>query len=109
MLLQTLKESEELQTLMDSIILAWRRGDVTYLEETLLADMQRYEELNKVLVVDRNHRWLEQIRDLLTHDNDYLVVVGALHLVGDSGVPRLLRSEGINVQQFNAVDEEQAR
>ena len=105
MLLQTLRDSAQLQTLMDSIISAWRRGDVAYLEETLLADLQRYEELNEVLVVNRNRRWVGEIKELLTHADDYLIVVGALHLVGDSGVPRLLRSEGIDVRQFNAADE----
>ena len=109
MLLQTLKESAELQDLMDSIIAAWRRGDITYLEQTLLADIQRFDELNRVLVVDRNHRWLERIRELLTHDEDYLIVVGALHLVGDDGVPQLLRREGVEVRQFSATNEETAR
>lgn len=100
MLLQTLKESAELASLMDEVIEAWRRGDTAFLEETLLADMQQYEELNRTLVVDRNHRWLDRIEELLTHDDDYLIVVGALHLVGEDGVPNLLEANGARIQQL---------
>ena len=75
-------------------------GDTAFLEETLLADMQQYEELNRTLVVDRNHRWLDRIEELLTHDDDYLIVVGALHLVGEDGVPALLDEAGLGIQQL---------
>ncbi len=102
MLVQALLDSAELQSLMNSIIDAWRRGDTAYLENTLLADMQKYEELNKVLVVDRNRRWIDEIMPLLTHDDDYLIVVGALHLVGEDGVPRLLEKEGVRIKQLAA-------
>lgn len=105
MLLQTLIDSAELESLMDSIINAWRDGDVRYLEDTLLADMQQYEELNKVLVVDRNRRWTTEIEQLLTHDDDYLIVVGALHLVGEDGVPQLLQKQGVPVRQFSTRNE----
>jgi len=100
MLLQTLLDSAELQSLMDSIIDAWRRGDTAYLEENLLADMQKYEELNRVLVVERNRRWIKRIEQLLTHEDDYLIVVGALHLIGDEGVPRLLERQGVDIRQL---------
>lgn len=100
MLLQTLRESADLQSIMDDVINAWRRGDTTFLEETLLADMQQYEELNRILVVDRNHRWMKTIRELLTLDDDYLIVVGALHMVGEDGVPNLLKASGVAIQQM---------
>ena len=100
MLMQTLTESAELASLMDEVIDAWRRGDTAFLEETLLAEMEKYEELNRTLVVDRNHRWLERIQQMLTHDDDYLIVVGALHLVGEDGVPTLLEASGVEIHQL---------
>jgi uncharacterized protein YbaP (TraB family) len=100
LLLQTLRESADLQSIMDDVINAWRRGDTAFLEETLLADMQQYEELNRTLVVDRNHRWMKTIRELLTLDDDYLIVVGALHMVGEDGVPNLLEASGVEIHQM---------
>lgn len=38
-----------------------------------------------------------RIEDLLDDDRDYLVVVGALHLVGPDGLPAMLRARGIPV------------
>ncbi len=102
MLLQTLIDSAELQEIMDDTIEAWRKGDTAFIEETMLADMQQYEELNKVIVVDRNHRWTDAIEEMLDDEDDYLVIVGTLHLVGDDGVPRLLEKRGIRIRQLAA-------
>ena len=85
---------------MDSMIDAWRTGDIAFLEENLLSDMQDYPELNDIIVVQRNIDWTNQIEALLDDNDDYLIVVGTLHLVGDEGVPDLLRSRGHEVRQL---------
>lgn len=100
MLMQALSEGLELEGMMDTMIDAWRNGDIQFMEDNLLADMQDYPELNRVIVVDRNINWTNQIEVLLEDDIDYLIVVGTLHLVGDEGVPELLESRGHNVTQL---------
>jgi len=105
MLLQTLSESTGMRETMDAMIAAWRTGDVEYLEQNLLSDMQDYPELNDVIVVQRNIDWTNRIEDLLDDAEDYLIVVGALHLVGDSGVPRLLEARGHKVTQLHQPPE----
>jgi len=37
---------------------------------------------------------------LLTHEINYLIVVGTLHLVGAEGVPNLLTQQGYKVTQL---------
>ncbi len=32
---------------------------------------------------------------------DYLIIVGALHLVGEIGVPSLLAEKGVKIQQLS--------
>ncbi len=101
LLMQTLQESLSIEEDINLLINAWRHGDVDYFEETLLAEMRKYPELYKTLIVDRNEAWVEKIKKLTVEKEDYLVVVGALHLVGEDGVPALLSKHGISADQLN--------
>ncbi len=100
LLMQSLAEGAEIDGMMDSLVDAWHNGDIAFLEENLLRDMQQYPELEKVIVVDRNRSWAERIETLLTDEIDYLIVVGTLHLVGTEGVPNLLAQRGYKVTQL---------
>jgi uncharacterized protein YbaP (TraB family) len=100
LLLQSLKESVDIQKIMDELVDAWRHGDVAFMEVNMLDEMKQYPELYKTIVVDRNASWLRKIEDLLDHQDDYLIVVGALHLIGDDGVPALLARRGYEVRQL---------
>ncbi len=100
MLMQTLAEGGQIEAMLDEIIDAWRNGDTAYMEETLLSDMAGSRELYKSIVVDRNKDWVRQISGLLDDDDDYLIVVGTMHLIGKDGVPQLLRNRGMQVDQI---------
>ena len=101
MLISTLTESAKLGEMMDELIDAWRHGDVSHLESGMLNDLKKHEELNKALVTDRNGRWVDRIETLLDDDDDYLIVVGALHLIGPDGVPKQLERNGYHVHQLS--------
>ena len=101
LLMQTLAESAAIQDLMDDLILAWRSGDIDYLERTLLEDVSGYPELYDTIVASRNRLWVDTIDALLEQREDYLVVVGALHLVGEDGVPQLLEQRGVRITQMH--------
>ncbi len=100
MFMQALTEGAEMANMMDTLVNAWHNGDIEFLEENLLTEMQQYPELNKIIVVDRNLSWAERIEALLTHRANYLIVVGTLHLVGAEGVPNLLTEQGYTVTQL---------
>lgn len=101
MLLTALVDGAKIEDLMDEIILAWRHGDIDFLESSLLESFAEHKELNKVLVSDRNRRWAKHINTLLTDDDDYLIIVGALHLIGDGSVPNLLARQGFDIRQLS--------
>jgi hypothetical protein len=101
LLMQTLQESLNIEEDINLLINAWRHGDIDFFEETLLAEMRKYPELYKTLVVDRNQAWVEKIKKLTAEKDDYLVVVGTLHLVGEDGVPALLSKQGISADQLH--------
>jgi uncharacterized protein YbaP (TraB family) len=101
MLLSTLEESANIGALMDEVLEAWHHGDVDSLASSMLEEISKNEELNKVLLVDRNANWVDSIRQLLDASDDYLVVVGALHLIGPLGLPRQLQGLGYDIQQLS--------
>ncbi len=78
---------------------AWQRGDSAALERLLRKESTENPELFRMLTVERNRNWLPKIVALLREDRDYLVIVGALHLVGPDGLVALLKSQGFQVAQ----------
>lgn len=103
LLLQSLEESAEIATIMDALVRAWRYGDLEFLETRMLDEMREHPELYRALVVDRNRRWAKRIDALTKEADDYLIVVGALHLIGDDGVPALLEALGHDLTQMHAT------
>ena len=101
MLLQTLEQGATMGETVDELIRAWRYGDVDTLEAGLLDSFAEHQELHDALVTKRNIRWVEQIDELLDDSDDYLVIVGAMHLVGDDGVPNLLAEKGVQIRQLS--------
>lgn len=101
LLIQTLEDSADMSESIEEMIRAWRYGDIDFLESGLLESFAEHEELNEELVTKRNRRWVSQIAELLDDRDDYLVIVGALHLVGEAGVPKLLAQEGIKILQLS--------
>ncbi|NCF13802.1 MAG: hypothetical protein GWP62_00745 [Gammaproteobacteria bacterium] len=101
MLIQTLAEGAALGDSIDAFIDAWHFGDMTILESGLLDSIREQSEFSEVLITGRNRRWADAIAGMLDDDQDYLVIVGALHLVGDEGVPALLAKRGLGIQQLS--------
>lgn len=100
LLMQTLDKGANIREIMDQLIEAWRIGNTEYLENQLLVEIAKYPELYEAIVADRNREWVNTIDNLLGDDQDYLVIVGALHLVGKDGVPALLEERGLGVSQM---------
>ncbi len=101
MLIQTLEDSATLRESIDEMIRAWRYGDIAFLESGLLDSYEGHDELIDALLAQRNRRWVAQIAELLDDQDDYLIIVGALHLVGEIGVPSLLAEKGVKIQQLS--------
>ena len=98
-LVMTLEDAAGLDAQIDELMRAWRDGDSDALARLLSEEFDEFPELYKPLTEDRNRAWLGQIVELLDDRDDYLVVVGALHLVGRNSVVDLLRQRGYEVQQ----------
>ena len=99
LLMQSLEEAGEIDEVIRPLLAAWRAGDERALLRSLDEDFEGYPELAEQLIFARNERWAGQVSDLLEEPDDILLVVGALHLVGDRGLPALLRKRGFEVRR----------
>jgi uncharacterized protein len=95
----TLEETADEGNETAQVVQAWQSGDTVKLEKLLREGSQDSPALFQQLTVDRNRRWLPRITQMLNADGNYLVVVGALHLVGHDGVIDLLQRGGYNPVQ----------
>ena len=80
----------------------WRAGDVARLDADLRAEMAtEAPHTYRLLNVERNRAWLPQVERRLAGSkaDDTLVVVGALHLLGDDGLVEQLRAKGYAVER----------
>jgi uncharacterized protein len=94
-------EMHDVETDTQSVVTAWRTGDAAKLAALLSDEYKSFPKLYRLLVSDRNKRWVPQIEKLLQENQDYFVVVGALHLVGDGGLLELMRRDGYQPQSVN--------
>jgi uncharacterized protein YbaP (TraB family) len=96
----TLEEMHEMEGETDTLLSAWRAGNAQKLASMLSDEYKVAPVLYRTLVADRNKRWMPQIEKLLKGDKDYLIVVGALHLVGTGGLLELTKARGYEAKQL---------
>jgi len=99
-LLYSVDDAERMTQEVDELLAAWRSGDTTRMAKLLQEGFDEYPDLYRPLTVERNRKWIPQIEQLLDAREDYLVVVGALHLVGTDSVIDLLERKGYKVKQL---------
>lgn len=79
---------------------AWLAGDIARLGPLLVTEMkQQRPELYDVLIRQRNRAWAAEIATAMAGSGVEMVDVGALHMVGDDGLPALLAARGFKVRR----------
>lgn len=77
---------------------AWLAGDLARLAPGLVDDMKASNPaFYDALLKRRNVAWADQLAEAMAGSGVELVNVGALHLVGDEGLPALLTARGFSV------------
>jgi len=95
----TLADLETVIPELDELSENWRAGRVPAVEALMAEGFDEFPELFEKLVTDRNRAWMPPIEELLAGNADAMVVVGALHLVGEEGLVNLLRKKGYTVER----------
>ncbi|RED47747.1 TraB/GumN family protein [Aestuariispira insulae] len=95
----SLDQLAEIDRDADALINAWMSGDTAALERIQTEGFEGHETLIESLIYARNRNWTGQIRDIMAEPGTFFIAVGAVHLVGDLGVPTLLQREGFQVER----------
>jgi uncharacterized protein len=95
----TLRDIDSTDSDPAAVIRAWKMGDVSELERLFRQESVDSPELMRQLTAERNRKWLPRIKALLDDDHDDMVIVGAMHLIGDDGLVALLKGQGFNPVQ----------
>jgi uncharacterized protein len=103
MLAESLDQAAAGPAQIDRMHLQWRTGDAGGLWNGMALQLKRdYPQLYRRINIDRNEAWVPQLAGRLEADggDNALVVVGALHLLGEDGVVEKLRAKGYKVERI---------
>lgn len=95
MLVDFVKDKEKARSELVTMNQYYRLGDLSKLQ-SLLSDQSYSESEAKVMLDDRNKKWMDQLPGLMKEQQTF-VAVGALHLAGENGLVSLLRNAGYTV------------
>ena len=99
----TLSEVANIKTEIGKLHDLWRAGDAEALNARTGAEMKaEYPALYQRINVERNQAWLPRLAGMLDESasDDTLVVVGAMHLLGEDGVVAMLKTKGYTVERL---------
>lgn len=77
---------------------AWAAGDIRAIEAEMTDMKLEAPRLYQALLVDRNQGWMPALTRMMETEGRVVVVAGAAHMVGDDGLPALLRKAGYQVE-----------
>jgi hypothetical protein len=97
----TLKDMESLQSQFETMVASWRSGDLDALDKEMGQKMKaETPNAYQALVVDRNKKWLPQVREMFKTPEVEMVLVGSLHLSGNDGLLAQLKKSGYQVKPY---------
>ncbi|AKC88122.1 TraB/GumN family protein [Pseudoxanthomonas suwonensis] len=102
LLAEALEQAEQGAEQSRELHAAWRAGDAERLWNDMAAQLKRdYPALYRRINIERNDAWLPRLEQRLAQEqDDTLVVVGALHLLGGDGLVEKLRAKGYRVERI---------
>jgi uncharacterized protein len=100
---QTLDQLKTIEHVMEQLFTHWRDGNlekITEFTQEQFPNKDDYEQLNKLLLHDRNKQMSEKIDGYIKEKRSILVIVGSAHFVGKANIISLLQSKGYDIEQM---------
>jgi uncharacterized protein YbaP (TraB family) len=106
LLLDSLERVDDFAREADALIEAWRGGSEQELVTLLfqpLREEPRFQVFYDRVFFERNRQMARRLDQLAGDGRTRFVVVGAGHLVGEQGIPRLLTERGWQVERIGGA------
>ena len=81
-------------------VTAWSRGDVEALAAIVTSDAERAPGAHRLLLTERNRKWVDWIERRLQRPGIVLIAVGAGHFAGPDSLIALLAERGISAERL---------
>lgn len=96
------KEAVSTTESIKKMLEAWKAGDVKSLEKMLAFDEASNDEFSKKFWIDRNNHMFDTILKYVNDESNktYFVIVGAGHMVSNTGIVNQLQEKGYTVTQI---------
>lgn len=99
LLIEVLDSLDEAEDALDmEMENAWLVGDLEPIRAEMASMKAEAPRLYQVLMTDRNHGWMPALRRMMETEGRVVVIVGVAHMVGEDGLPTLLRQAGYTVE-----------
>lgn len=96
---ETLRQFDEDPLAYKKLVTAWMVGDLAALDREAIEPTRTLTPgLYQVLIRQRNERWVNRLRQRLFGKGTTVIIVGVGHLIGQDGLPAMLRAQGIEVE-----------
>lgn len=96
-LLQMLGDLPAGRTMLNAMVTAWSTGDAESTGNLITETRTVAPELHRIIFIDRNRRWADNLAARMAQPGTMFVAVGAGHLAGDNSVQDLLTQRGFTV------------
>jgi uncharacterized protein YbaP (TraB family) len=94
----TLKELKASSGDIGALVNAWCDGRIAEVARLMNKGLSSTPGAMKLLIDDRNARWMKRLGAMLAESHTYFITVGAGHLGGPQGLPNLLKTSGYRVE-----------
>lgn len=102
---QTLAELSTVANEYEKMIQAWKKGDLAALHNMLFREAEKHPDLMNLFLNARNLVWIDKLDAMLRRGDKAMVLVGAAHLTGDTGLIELLKKRGHRVRHYREVQD----
>ncbi len=97
----SIEDVKKIPDVLDQLRSDWREGDIDALNKNYLMEFEKsYPDIYEKLLTQRNMDWIPDIEKMLTTPEVEFVLVGTLHLPGETGILDMLEAKGYKVTQL---------
>src|SRR5258706_373517 len=97
---QTLREIAKTNHIIQDAASAWTRGETEKVDKLMLEALRQDPEIGKILLNERNKRWMPSIEAEIRRGEKLFIAVGLGHLLGKESLVDLLSKRGFKVRQL---------